>query len=303
MMSNPDPVMGEKSIKNVITEQANESTIDQTSQMSFSSIDEEKIEAPIKIEGTDSCFYEPTITIKEEKELLNTELISVKEPCNEPKVKVEEIDVVNGCRLETVVEIEKILLLDEITAKDDSYSIQWFVCNECNKIFTSKRLMEHHKTESHDLNTTETRKSCRDKFDRNIHNEINNEANETGVNDQLAQTKPKEQANTLICDVCLKSFSRNSHLTQHKRVHTGEKPYKCDVCLKSFMARYNLTVHKRVHSGEKPYKCDVCLKSFTDKSTLVTHGRVHTGEKPYKCDVCSLNRLLEQNPYLGTQHG
>lgn len=89
-------------------------------------------------------------------------------------------------------------------------------------------------------------------------------------------TVTKGSSSKRECNICGKIFTKPYQVERHKRIHTGERPYKCDLCTKSFAQKSTLQMHQKHHTGDRPYHCPYCEYSFTQKGNLRTHvKRVH----------------------------
>uniref|UniRef100_A0A8C1WMX5 C2H2-type domain-containing protein n=1 Tax=Cyprinus carpio TaxID=7962 RepID=A0A8C1WMX5_CYPCA len=119
------------------------------------------------------------------------------------------------------------------------------------------------------------------------------------------------RAKPFQCSQCGKGFSRIQHLSEHVRIHTGERPFECLVCGKTFTRERDLKTHQIVHMDAKAFHCAICVKNFSllsslrrhlrqnkphqcshcgkrfhKQAKLRIHLRVHTGEKPFQCSQC-----------------
>lgn len=102
------------------------------------------------------------------------------------------------------------------------------------------------------------------------------------------KTKTKK---IITCEFCGKNFERNGNYLEHRRTHTGEKPFECAVCLMRFGSHAGLSRHKFVHQDSRTFVCDICNKIFKHQIQLKYHKETHTNTTPLSCDMCSYTTL------------
>lgn len=67
------------------------------------------------------------------------------------------------------------------------------------------------------------------------------------------------------------SHQNNGSLSANANNGGQLRPHKCEECGKAFKHKHHLKEHKRLHSGEKPFQCCKCLKRFSHSGSYSQH--------------------------------
>eukprot|EP00088_Acartia_fossae_P062637 TRINITY_DN7576_c0_g1_i2.p1 TRINITY_DN7576_c0_g1~~TRINITY_DN7576_c0_g1_i2.p1 ORF type:complete len:603 (+),score=61.45 TRINITY_DN7576_c0_g1_i2:39-1847(+) len=217
--------------------------------------------------------------------------------CQEP---LENFEVLKSHILQHRSQNEILFTLIEPKQSTMSKDMTRHICDICGKSFRLKHLKRHKKTHLVDELFCAL---C------NIHFQ--------DKKTYLVHTRGhKPQQKKAFCDQCGQSFSHESTLKSHMKMHQGEKVtcetckrsffdkkalgshvckhHGCDICGEKFLRARNVEIHKKVHVGEAVYSCDQCESLFLVKKKLTKHIRdQHKTEKKYACNICDKRFLLK----------
>lgn len=162
-----------------------------------------------------------------------------------------------------------------------------YFANDLNFLIESETISPQTKMFSNKLgvkNANMMQKTCSNQSKEFPAHSTPNKANKR----KAYSNKPISKCNVIKrheCPICCKVFTKNFYLENHKRVHSGERPFNCKTCGKDYIQSGHLHKHMKTHTV-KYFKCELCDKEFMEKNNLKAHMKTHPMQSQYQCSNC-----------------
>ena len=203
-----------------------------------------------------------------------------------------------------------------------------YKCKDCDYESAVKYYLKKHIEDHHGMEKPHKCELCDASYIWKRHLELHmGKVHGKGDDHDTKQLKKYGLKEKPKCEFCGKSFFSPFNLKAHKRIHTGETPFKCEYCDVTGRSKSVINQHVALSHPEKaPFRCEKCDRAFSTKVTLQRHDATkhtgeglvlcticgmqmkkdklkvhmfqHTGEKPFKCEVCSRRFTSKMSLYL-----
>ncbi|XP_061186367.1 zinc finger protein 665-like [Saccostrea echinata] len=155
-----------------------------------------------------------------------------------------------------------------------AHDVMKYNCDICDKVFSSKETMYHHRRGIHSDSKPYKCQQCDASF---------------SFNHSLRLHILKHSgARPFECKECNKTYLTSNHLKMHvEGVHGGKKNHTCKICGKCFSYTTSLKVHEMTHGEYRPYRCNTCGQGFVNSHSLKYHKESkHSQNTWFECDLC-----------------
>jgi len=206
----------------------------------------------VSVPGTFSCLSMLLKILAEGKAIANekADLKEVTELANVLGIRLQNIkfDQFNEAdsRKGYQFTVKKELLVDQIKEEkvenSEGNQNQW-ACSICNRVYSTKKLMQKHKSRYCKKKTT------------------------------IEQKESISQVHGAKCAKCGKIFKNRKLLRYHRYNAHKEKTLKCGTCPMLFSSTTNLKRHTYTHlpESERPFQCEMCSQTFIQLSLKKRH--------------------------------
>lgn len=87
-----------------------------------------------------------------------------------------------------------------------------------------------------------------------------------------------ESKSSLLNHLCVIIEEEADLKTKAIKTEPEKDTISCHICIKECVDKTTLSNHLKLHDGDKPYFCAICKKQFTTQNSIEKHALTHAEE-------------------------